>query len=463
MGGSAGSSAKTVSGSQKYNGERSLLKHKIRIGRYTAALLLISTGILLLLDVWRGTNTIFLLLKWWPLLLVMWGLEYLLRYMLSARKGQRNEFRFRPDIRGIVLSVLVSASVFVVSQHDHFLYLWNRVSLNLTAAAVDYSEAADNRFDKPPLILPVSLETSKVVVDHVNGDITIQRQDVDDIIVETEVWVDREEPGMAELINEESTIEADSGSTLVIRSKGKPYGQSGKRQPRMNMSIAVPDDRRLDMEIRTMNGAVSLIDVEATEHISVESGNGPIHLENIYGNVTGQTLNGSVTVRGVVGDVKMSTNSGSMTAVDIYGTVHMTTQVGNMIVKRTTDDIHVLTRNGNIVVSGVQSDLNAESLNGGIVIRSSTVGGDWNVYSAVGEMNIHVPFGADYRLEGVISYGEIRTTVPNLSIEQKTVTGESGTAEHLIHIEGNSDLNIYRSFPNSVEKSEAGGQEPQPH
>ncbi|MEK3733490.1 MULTISPECIES: DUF4097 family beta strand repeat-containing protein [Paenibacillus] len=439
------------------------MKHKIRVGRYTAALLLISTGALLLIDEWGGTDAIFLLLKWWPLLLVLWGVEYLLRYMFSKRRGERKDFRFRPDIRGITLAVLVSASVFVVSQHDHFLYLWNRVSLNLTVAAVDYSEAADNRFEKPPLYLPVTEDTTKMVVDHVNGDISIHREDVDDVIVETEVWVDREEPGMAELINEQSTMEADAGNTLVIRSQGKPYGQSGKRQPRMNVTITVPEERRMDMEIRTMNGAVAMTDVQANEYVTVESGNGPIYLENIGGNVTGQTLNGAVTVRGVLGDVKLSTNRGDMTAVDIFGAVQLTTQVGHMIVKRTTDDIQVNTRNGNIVVSGVRADLNAESLNGGIVIRSSTVGGDWNVYSAVGELNLHIPLGADYKLDGVISYGEIRTTLPNLSIEQKTITGESGTGEHVIHIEGNSSLNVYRSFPDALEKPETGGQVPHPH
>ncbi|MBT2765777.1 DUF4097 family beta strand repeat-containing protein [Paenibacillus sp. ISL-20] len=438
------------------------MKHKIRVGRYTAALLLVCTGVLLLLDEWRGTDYIFTLQRWWPLLFILLGVEYLVRYTLSRLLGRGKEFRFRPDMRGILLAVAVTASVFVISQQEHFLHLWNRVSLNLTAAGVDYSEAEDNRFRKPTLEIPVELETEKVIVDHLNGDISITRQDVDDIKVETEVWVDHEQPGLAEAIAEQSTIEVGEGKTITIRSKGKAYGESGKRQPRMNLNIAVPDDRRFNFEIRTMNGAITLNRVEAIENILLESGNGPITMDRIYGNVTGKTLNGEITARGVTGNIKMSTNRGNMLAVDITGETDLTTQVGNMTVKRTTDLIRAQTRNGNILISGAESQLSAESLNGGVAIRSSRIGGDWNIYSAVGEMNLHIPLEGDYKLEGTISYGRILTTLPNLLIEQKTISGESGTGEHSIRIEGNSNLNIYRSYPEREEGRNSGGWTPLP-
>ena len=76
------------------------------------------------------------------------------------------------------------------------------------------------------------------------------------------------------------------------------------------------------------------------------------------------------------------------------------------------------------------------------------------LYSAVGEMNLHVPLEGDYKLEGTISYGE--NSDNNLLIEQKTISGESGTGEHSIHIEGNSNLNIFRSYPEQEEGRNSG-------
>ncbi|MGM1047426.1 MAG: DUF4097 family beta strand repeat-containing protein [Bacillota bacterium] len=439
------------------------MKHKIRVGRYTAAVLLIFTGALLLIDEWNGTDHIFLLLKWWPLLFIIWGIEYLLRYTISRALGRQSNFRLRPDFRGVVLSVCLVASVFVVSQQEHFLHLWNRVSLNLTAAGVDYSEAADNKFQKETLEIPVALNTGKIIVDHLNGDITMYRSDVEDIVVNTEVWVDQEEKGLAEAIAEQSTVEADEGNTVVIRAKGKAYGQSGKRQPKMNMEIVIPDDRRFNLELRTMNGDLSLLNVEAIDNISLESGNGQITLSRVYGDVTGKTLNGDINVRGVTGDIKLSTNRGGVKAYDVSGKGSLTTQVGNIIVKRFAKEIDVKTRNGNIMVYGAEENLTAESLNGSIDVRSGTIGGDWSVYSAVGVMNVRIPVEGDYELEGVISYGSIQTELPNLTVEQKSIIGTAGTGEYSIKIEGNSDLNIYKTYPTVENRRTERGLTPLPH
>lgn len=438
------------------------MKHRIRIGRYTAAVLLIVTGALLLADELNGTDHIFLLLKWWPALFVIWGIEYLLRFTIFYIQRRQGEFRFRGDFRGVIISVCIVASVFVVTQQEHFLHLWNRVSLNLTAAGVDYSEAADNSFQLKALEIPVSLNTGKIMVDHLNGDITLYKSDVDHIIVDTEVWVDQEDKGVAEGIAEQSTVEADEGNTVIIRAKGKSYGQSGKRQPKMNLNIAIPDDRRFNLEIRTMNGALKLLNVQAISNIVLESGNGPITLSRVYGDVTGKTLNGDLNVRNVMGDVKLSTNRGNVKAFDVTGNGIFSTQVGNILAKRFSKDIDLKTRNGNIKVYDAEKNLNVESLNGSIDVRSGLIGGDWNVYSGVGEMNVHIPMVGDYNFEGVINYGSIQTEIPYFTVEQKTVRGTQGTGEFNLKIEGNSDLNIYKSYPKYDIPIERG-QTPLPH
>ncbi|WP_054957392.1 DUF4097 family beta strand repeat-containing protein [Paenibacillus dakarensis] len=439
------------------------MKYKIRIGRYAAAILLMTTGFLLLIDELNGTDHIFLLLKWWPALFVIWGIEYLLRFTISLLRGRQKDLRFRVDFKGILFSVCLASSVFVVTQQEHFLHLWNRVSLNLTAAAVDYSEAAGNSFKLRPLEIPVSLNTGKIIVDHLNGDITLYRSDIDHIIVNTKVWVDQEEKGVAEGIAEQSTVEADEGSTIVIRAKGKAYGQSGKRLPRMNLSIAIPDDRRFNMEIRTMNGALKLLNVHAISDISLESGNGPITLSRVSGDISGKTLNGDLNVRNVTGDVKLTTNRGNVKAFDGTGKGVFSTQVGNILIKRFSEEIDAKTRNGNIKVYDAEKKLNVESLNGSIDIRTGSVGGDWNVYSGVGEMNIHIPDGGDYTFEGAISYGSIQTEIPYFTVDQKTIKGLEGSGKYNLKVEGNSDLNIYKSYPKYEGVQSDHNQTPLPH
>lgn len=71
------------------------------------------------------------------------------------------------------------------------MHLWNRVSLNLGAASMDYSQAAGYMEDKGTIRVPVRMDTSDLVVEGVNGDISVQRGDTDEIEVRTVIWVDQ--------------------------------------------------------------------------------------------------------------------------------------------------------------------------------------------------------------------------------------------------------------------------------
>ncbi|WP_025690306.1 DUF4097 family beta strand repeat-containing protein [Paenibacillus zanthoxyli] len=414
-----------------------------RIGRYTASILLIGVGILLFRDWQWGTDNLLLLLKWWPALPVLWGLEYLSHFFISRRPGTAaTGSRFRLDFRGLLPAILLGASVFAVSEQEHYLHLWNKVSLNLTAAAVDYGEAKGSKFQKPVLTVPVELQTAKLVVDAINGDIVVHRSPIHQIEVTSTVWVDQLEGARAQAISDQSFLEVTEGATIKLTTKGKAYGESGKRQPRIDLDIALPENRRFNLEIRTMNGGITLQNTEAIQDISLETGNGPIILHKVFGNIKGKTHNGEVKVREIEGDVDLSTNGGDMRAWDVTGALKLSTAVGNISADRSGTDIDVSTKNGNVAVNEVRLSLTAQSLNGIIDVRSPYVQGDWNIYSAVGDINLHLPAEGSYSLKGSSSYGDIISDIPGLVIDKKTISGKVGIGEYKVEVEGNSNLNV---------------------
>ncbi|HEY2491500.1 MAG TPA: DUF4097 family beta strand repeat-containing protein [Paenibacillus sp.] len=415
-------------------------KRKIRVGRYTATLLLIVTGILLLTDKIRGTDYTLLLLTWWPLLVVMWGVESILLYLIARDHERASGSKFRLDIRGLTLSIILTASVFVVTHQEHYLHLWNKVSLNLTAAAVDYSEQKGAHFLKDREIIPVSFDSQDIVIDNINGNIWLHREPVDDVQVATEVWVDQITGPEAKEIFKESTVQISEGKTIKVETLGKPYGQSGKRQPRMDLNITLPENRRFNFQIRTMNGDITLRNVEAIKNISLETANGKISIKNVLGDVKGSTSNGAIQVNNLNGSADLMTSQGNVEVVDVTRSLRLSTQVGNLSVVRALGETDISTKNGNIYVNEARRSLKAESLNGRVKTSSSEIGGDWNIYSAVGEMKLYLPYYGDYEIKGSISYGEIRTTMPTLTLDNKTITGIIGTGEHSISVEGNSDL-----------------------
>lgn len=416
-------------------------RRRMRVGRFTAVLVLIATGVLLLDDALHGTEHLLLLLKWWPLVAVLWGLEYVVLYLLS-RKNKGTGRRFQLDLRGISLAIVLAASVFIVTEQKHYLHLWNKVSLNLTAAGVDYSEQEGDSAGKDMVAYPVTMETKNVNVDNINGDIVVQRGPVADIGVTAEIWVDQITGPEADVIARESTLEISGDSTITIQTKGKSYGQSGKRQPRMNLTITLPEDRRFDLSLRTMNGSVSLQHVDAIKQISMETASGELKLDHVSGEIKGSTLNGKVTAFNITGSVNLSTNQGNMQAVDVSDGVTLNTQVGNLSVIRALGKIDARTKNGNIYVDDIHSDFKAESLNGGITARSSLVAGNWDIYSAVGELIVSLPDTGSYEMDGTISYGDIRNQFPEFTVDKKNIKGIIGLGEYTVHIEGNSDLSV---------------------
>ncbi|GAB6992450.1 DUF4097 family beta strand repeat-containing protein [Paenibacillus pini] len=420
-------------------------KHKLRVGRYTALLLLIAAGVLLLLDALNGTEHMMLLLKWWPWIAVAWGMEYIIMYIVLHKNEGAAWRSFHLDIGGMLLCVLLTASVFFVTQQEHYLHIWNKVSLNLTAAGVDYSEQEGKKEDKPMRVIPVTMETKDVTVDNINGDITLQRGPVQNIEVRTEVWVDQITGPEADEVANLSNVEVSEGTAISIQTKGKSYGQSGKRQPRMNLNIILPEDRRFNFSVSTLNGSIVLNKVEAIDSISLESANGELRLINVRGNIKGKTLNGLVQATSITGSIRLSTNRGNMEITDITEDSDISTQVGNVSVIRALGNIKASTKNGNIYVDGAHFDLNAESLNGGITAKSGVVGGNWDIYSAVGELNIDLPEIGNYELDGTISYGDIHNVFPEFIVDKKKISGQIGLPDYSVHVEGNSDLNVNKS------------------
>ncbi|WP_138494744.1 DUF4097 family beta strand repeat-containing protein [Paenibacillus pinistramenti] len=420
-----------------------------RTGRLTAAIFLAAVGVLLILDLYLNRDAMLLLLKWWPILLVALGCEAIFNILRGRNKGgTEGSPRIRMDLKGLLLTLAASVSVFAITQQDHYVQLWKKVSLDLTAASMEFSEEKGTAVVKMPLDLPLASETTKLAVDGVNGNITISRESVYDVQVQYKVYVDEADPVKAQEIAEQTGIEASSGQTLELAVKDKSYGDSGNRHPRVNMNIILPYNRSLTLKVATTNGNL-LVKNLAADKASLETGNGKVEIRNVYGEMTAKTFNGDVAVSDIIGNVQAESEGGNLTAESIYGNLKLSTWVGDITVKSTGGDIDISTKNGNLDIDEAPNKLSAQTLNGQILLKSNVIGGDWNVYSAVGELHITLPEKADYTLEASSGYGGIETNLP-FPVEDKTIKGTWGTGEYKVTLDGNSNVFIQKEAINSL-------------
>ncbi|WP_234404870.1 DUF4097 family beta strand repeat-containing protein [Paenibacillus bouchesdurhonensis] len=418
---------------------REYRRRRFRTGRMTASLLLVGVGLILLVDVASGSNFMLRLLKWWPLLLVVAGIEQIYVFLWNRRKAAHPLRLLRVDIKGMLLSLFVAFSVFAVTQQDHYMHLWNRVSLDLTTAGTDFSVEEGYSLVKKTLEIPIDLSTEQIIINGINGNIDVRRAEIEGIRVESTVWVDQLPAEEAQAVAEDTELQTTEGKALTLNVKDQVYGASGKRHPRLNMTVFLPENRFLDIDISTSSGKIRMSGVRAMKQIKLQTGNGDLKLWDVNGDVTAKTLNGDAEMYRIFGNVHAETQGGNMIGNMITGKVSMSTLVGNIALMNVDDDIHATTKNGNINIKGVAAALRAESLNGKVEIESPQIEGDWNVYSAVGEMTLIIPEEGDYMLEGSSGYGDITTDLPFL-VDNKAINGIMGTGEYLVKIEGNSNL-----------------------
>ncbi|MDO3412809.1 DUF4097 family beta strand repeat-containing protein [Saccharibacillus sp. CPCC 101409] len=415
---------------------------KIRIGRWTASLLLVAVGLLLLSDGIRGRDDMLQLLRWWPAALVLWGVEYVVMLLLRRRYGGGR--RFRLDVAGMLAASILCASAFIVTQQSHYLYLWNKVSLDLTSSSIEFSAAEGNKFTKPSVDVAAALEMTALSVEGINGDIVIRRGFSDRIRIRSTVWVDKLEPADAREVAEKTGVKVDEGETLAVTTEAQVYGDGGRRQPRVDLEILLPPERSFDMDIRTNGGSVTLNGVQALRAISVQTGGGNLSFTNVGGNVSASTSIGGIAADTVAGNFQAVTQQGDIDSKNVAGSIDLQTLLGDISASGTIGGVAADTRNGSIEVAGANFGLSAQTLNGNISIRSRVVQGDWSVYSAVGRIDLTLPDSGDYRMEGSNGYGDIRSELP-FAIEDRTLTGTYGEGEFTVQADGNGDLNIFRA------------------
>lgn len=416
----------------------------LRSGRFTAAALLLAVAVILLRDAMTGRDEMRLLIQWWPLAFVLWGIEHILILAWNARKKTQARRRPHVDVRGLLLSMFMAFSVFAITQQDQYMHVWNRVSLDLTAAGAEYSAAEGYRVEKPQLDIPIDLDTERIVVDGMNGDIEVRKAEIDHVIVRYTVWIDQLGTEEARKIASVTSVEADEGKTLGLSVKDKAYGETGRRHPRVNLTLIVPANRFLDLDITTSSGGITLTGVQTMKQAKLQTGNGDLRLWDVIGDVSAKTLNGDVELYRIFGAAQVDTQGGNIKGRGITGKASLSTLVGDITLTDAQDGIQAHTKNGNIRIDGVPLDLQAESLNGKIYITSRLVGGDWDVYSAVGELRLELPEEGNYELEGSSGYGDIFTELP-FAVDHKEIHGTLGNGEYKLKIDGNSDLYVNKS------------------
>ncbi len=196
-------------------------------------------------------------------------------------------------------------------------------------------------------------------------------------------------------------------------------GKHGGGEVDVDYTIVVPQDTQLrsvagsgDLEVRGIAGPANFTsgsgNVTASEinrDVQIVCGSGDVELSKIKGQVQVTTGSGDVSLDTMAGQIRVQTGSGSVEVTNPSQALEASTGSGEVTIKGASADIRVRTSSGDLDVEGNPD-------------RTKY----WDFHTVSGEVVLHVPPNASFRLYARSKSGDIDAAIP--------ITMEGTAAKH---------------------------------
>ena len=396
-----------------------------------SGLVLLSAGILLLLHNYGHLDLHEFFTRWWPLLIIFWGIVKLYERTVGQKFGGGGGG---------------------ISTGEVFLVLGMLALLGMVVA-VDYGKERfgdtieDIRGDNYSFDLDVSPKeippNAHVVVRTTRGDITVRSSDDAQIRVtakkNVKTWSENEAGRIAKPVNVEIT---KNGDTYEVHPTG--YDLSDARIS-VDMEVTVP--RKSTLTIKTDKGDVTASDLAADVGVTAQNGDVEVRdtaadvlIEMRKGDVKVSDTKGDVKVSGKGGEIEVSSATGSLTVDgDFYGPVRA---------DRIAKGLRVVSAKTDLTLSALSGHMEASSGNLDIVDAPGNLG----LRTRDMEVNVENPGG-----KVSIDNRNAQTTVRFSSAPKDEVQITNSSAGISLTIPGSSSFEIVADCRNCEIESEFAG------
>ncbi len=270
---------------------------KWRVGTISMGILLVATGILLLLSEINDISGAMLILRWWPIILIILGIEVLAFIFLSKEEQPKIKF----DGLSIFLTIfIVLVSTGVYATHTFVTSDFSNRFFN-EVGFYKYESVFDKSFEVD------SAKVKRLEIDNSHGDVNVAKYDGTSIKIEAAILINSNDEIIAAEIAE-NLIEVSEGQTTTIRTKNESILRTNSEQVSVNYYIKVPNE--LEYDIKNKFGTTILEDLAGD--IMIESAFGKIEAKDIQGNVKMVNSHSDIEVRNITGRVEIDNEHGNI-------------------------------------------------------------------------------------------------------------------------------------------------------
>jgi len=355
------------------------------------------------LPIWRAFG------RFWPLLLILWGVIKLYEHTSASRQG------YRPSGIGAG-SVLLLMLIIIFGLGAHYS---NDVNWGGVRDQIQIDDDLGGMFGNAYTFDDTLEQTFpgdgslRIVSDR--GAINIQPSDGDSlkVVVHKKLYANNQND--ADKYNQGTKPQITVNGTSVLLNANT--NGAGDHAVSADMDVYVP--RKAALDIASRRGDLNITDRKADVKISGQRGD--ITLNDIAGAVKINLEKGSVRVSKITGDVDIDGRIDDSTVEDVNGSVRLNGDFFN--------DIHVSKITKTVTFKSARSDLNLGSVPGDLEIsgdslRGSDVNGPSRLVMRSKEVHLDDVSG-DLELES--SNGDIEVHASNkLPLGKMTITGKKG-------------------------------------
>jgi hypothetical protein len=416
------------------------------------------------------------LVRFWPVLIIIWGLLKLVDYYrLKDDPDHRPIFSGGEIVMLVFIIFLGSAITAAANISPDFGRFFNFDSnfdfWDVTGSSYTYTEHHDL----------ASEPGSTVKVFNLYGSVDVKPSDTDTIVLDVEKTVraankdeaDRESQNFTFSITNEGGVYriASNRDENVIDGSGVRIGNLRERY-KSNLTIRVPKKTSLDLSNKY--GTVSVSGLEGNQSISNKYGptsardvSGPVSLNTGYGSVVIENVSDAVkvtnryastTVRNIGGNVDLDNQFGSVDVQDVKGNASVQNRYSVVNAQRITGSLTVGGRNDsvdvddvggavevdtsykNINVRNAKGTLKLSNRHGGIDVEFEQLPNhEIRLNGEYSDLTLELPSGSAFSLDGQTRYGDIYSEFDSIAVNSSgrdaTARGQQGSGGPRIIVE----------------------------
>jgi Putative adhesin/Domain of unknown function (DUF5668) len=446
---------------------------------FAGPVVLIVIGIVFLLGnmhllSWMRLGTLFA--RYWPALLILWGLMKVIEYQQAQRDGVPTR---GIGAGGVMLVIAIVFFGLIATQAERAREHWPDIKEHLNIDNGDFDNIFGESYnfsDHLEQDVPATATSLRVIDDH--GAVRVSAADDNKITVVVRKRIGADNQGDADKYNADTKPTITTvGGLLTLDAKNHAAGEHSVQS---DLDISIP--RKMELHITSKRGDVSV--TARDRDVEINSQHGDVSVAEVTGNLKLNLEKSSARIGQITGDVHVTGRLNEVTLTDIKGaatlegefdeSVKLSRISKNVVFKSSRTDmefsridgdldldsddlhadqitgpLHLTTRSKQIRLEDVSGDVRLQNENGGVEISMRSLG-NVQIDNRSGDIHLSVPDKAGFRVDARARDGEIQSDFAELKIEnndrEAKASGSVGNAtSHIVLNNEHDGIEIRRA------------------